>query len=349
MLNETKQHFFKKLVEDTIGYYRIYDFVKMKIKTITEKPIEFENTHSFWKAILQNDFRDQNHSTDSLKNGQVIKLKNFFLTEWVPKLPGRVWTNDGHTNLIHGISDVAGQFNIYDRVYNILGPEGKSKMMTGGYGTVRIKARTNDDFCMLLNLVSPDDWHCDYGIPVIVSKAVYDDFLRYSHNEGAPWIEELQGVLFKNTTLSDFQIIAPAIGAKLENEIRDLLTDMPNLQKCFVYVSSPLDIKMRYNQSHPQAVAWTMFKTDIVDEPLRLTYTTFDPINDNSIDEAVEFINQYVLGFNGTEILTDFDGQKRRLISKSNLSNSTSLSRGQRSTMFAIHNWIKRESHRDSD
>lgn len=348
MLNETKQHFFKKLIEDTIGYYRVYDFLKMKVLTTIEKPREFLTTESFWRAILQQNFRNNNQNSEPLKNGQTIKLKNFFLTEWTPKLPGRVWTNDGQMNLIEGISDVVGQMNIYQKVYEVLGPVGKNKMMTGGYGTIRIKAITNNDFCMLLNLVSPDDWHCDYGIPLIVSKAVYDDYLNYSHKEGAPWIEELQGTLFLNNSLTDFQSISPAIGAKLENEINDLLTDMPNLQKCFIYVSSPLDVKMRYNKSHPEAIAWTMFKTDLIEEPLRLTYARFNPLDEESITEATEFINQYVLGFDGTEILTDFDGQKRRLISKSNLSNIRSLATGQRSSLFTIHNWIQRENRKSS-
>lgn len=348
MLNETKQHFFKKLIEDTIGYYRVYDFLKMKILTTLEKPREFLTTESFWRAILQQSFRNNNQNSEPLKNGQIIKLKNFFLTEWTPKLPGRVWTNDGQTNLIEGISDVVGQMNIYQKIYDVLGPEGKNKMMTGGYGTIRIKARTNNDFCMLLNVVSPDDWHCDYGIPLIVSKAVYDDYLKYTHNEGAPWIEELQGTLFLNNSLSDFQLISPAIGAKLENEINDLLTDMPNLQKCFIYVSSPLDIKMRYNQSHPEAIAWTMFRTNIAEEPLRLTYSRFNPLNEDSTIEATEFINKYVLAFDGTEILTDFDGQKRRLISKSNLSNTRSLAAGQRTALFTIHNWMQRENKKNS-
>ncbi|WP_134344200.1 hypothetical protein [Flavobacterium psychrophilum] len=348
MLNETKQHFFKRLIEDTIGYYRVYDFLKMKVLTTTEKSREFLTTESFWRAILQEDFRAKNKNSEPLKNGQTIKLKNFFLTEWTPKLPGRIWTNDGKTNLIQGINDVVGQMNIHQKVYDVLGPIGKNKMMTGGYGTIRIKAKTNNEFCMLLNVVSPEDWHCDYGIPLIVSKAVYDQYLNYSHNEGAPWIEELQGTLFLNNSLAEFQLISPAIGARLENEINDLLTDMPNLQKCFIYVSSPLDVKIRYNQSHPEATAWTMFKTNITEEPLRLTYAKFNPIDNESTNEATEFINQYVLGFDGTEILTDFDAQKRRLISKSNLSDIKSLASGQRTTLFTIYDWMKKENRKNS-
>jgi hypothetical protein len=278
-----------------------------------------------------------------LQNNQIIKLKDFFLTEWTPKLPGRVWTNDGNTNLYEGIHDVVGQVNIYDKVYSVLGPEGKSKMITGGFGSVRVKPRVNNDYCMLLNAASTNDWHCDFGIPAVVSKSVYDDFLRYSHNEGAPWIEELIGTLFLNNSLEELQHITPAIGAALSNETRDLLSDSPNLQKCFIYVSSPLDVKIRYNKSHPEAVAWTMYRTDIKEEPLRLTYARFNPKEEDSIKEAVEFINKYVLDFGGTEILTDFDGQKRRLISKASIANTRNFIWEHRRTMATINCWVRRE------
>jgi len=344
MLNATKQHFFKKLIEDTFGYYRIYDFLKLRVRGAVNQTKEFNTSEKFWKSVLQQDFRHE-HSESSLRNNQVIKLRDFFLTEWTPKLPGRVWTNDGDRNLLEGIQDVVGHYNIHDRIYEVLGPLGKGKIMTGGFGSVRIKPKSDSDYCMLLNAVHQDDWHCDYGIPIVVSKAVYNDYLRYSHNEGAPWIEELKGVLVLNNTINANDIISPAIGAKLESEMRDLLSDIPNLQKCFIYVSSPMDIKLKYNGSHPDAIAWTMFKTSLQQEPLRHTYARFNPHIEESIKESVDFINAYVLGFDGIEILTDFDGQKRRLISKTNLSNVKPFIWEHGRMLNIINGWIRREQN----
>ena len=343
MLNEAKQHFFKKLIEDTIGYYRIYDFVKTKFKETLNPAITFSSAEEFWKSIHQGKFAYQIDDLPSLKNNQLIKLKDFVLTEWTPKLPGRVWTKDGSKNLFQGLQDIIGEVNISDKIYKVLGPLGKEKVITGGFGTVRVKPRSNKDYCMLLNAVSRDNWKCDYGIPIVVSKSVYDKFIEYSHNEGAPEIEELRGTLILNKSFDGLEIIEPAIGANIGNEIKDLLSDFPDLQKCFVYVSSPLDIKLRYNKSHPDAIAWTMFKTNKEEEPLRLTYAQFNPIDDESSRHAVEFINQYVLNFDGIEIMTDFDGQKRRLISKVNLADTKNFNLQFRRTLGTIENWIKRE------
>lgn len=344
MLNETKQHFFKKLIEDTIGYYRIYDFLKVKVTATINKVSTFTTSENFWKAILQGDFRER-HNEISLENNQIVVLKDFFLTEWTPKLPGRVWTSDGDINLIDGMQDIVGCANIFDRIYEVLGPLGKSKMISGGFGTVRIKQRVNSDYYMLLNAVSVNDWHCDYGIPIVVSKAVYERYIHYSYNQGSPWIEELKGILCLNSHIDGNDLITSSIGAKLDNETRDLLSDIPNLQKCFIYVSSPLDVKIRFNNTHPEAIAWTMFRTEIPTEPLRLTYARFNPIEEESVKEAVNFINSYVLEFNGTEILTDFDGQKRRLISKTNLANPKNFYWVQRRTLETINNWVKQASN----
>lgn len=345
MLEETKRHFFGKLIEDTFGYYRVYDFLKLRVRQAVESSRTFNTSEEFWKTILQEEFRGGRSDSEPLRNNQIVKLRNFFLTEWTPKLPGRVWTKDGNTNLLEGIQDIVGETNLYDRIYNVLGPEGKMKMITGGFGSVRIKPGSNSDYCMLLNAVALNDWHCDFGIPIVVSKPVYNEYLRHSESRGSPQIAELTGILCLNNSTFDYlSIISPAIGARLESEIIDLLSDIPNLPKCFIYVSSPADISLLYNNTHPEAIAWTMFKTNVKKEPLRLTYASFNPIDGDSAKEAVAFINKYVFEFGGIEILTDFDGQKRRLVSKSTLADTGNLKFQHKRVISTIQAWVRKEA-----
>jgi len=251
---------------------------------------------------------------------------------------------DGKENLLEGIKNIEGFYSVFDKVINVLGPVGKQKMISGGYGSIRIKPTNNFDYYAMLNLVHVDDWHCDYGIPIIVSKAVYDQFIKYREHEGAPWIEELKGILILDEEIPNIQKISPAIGSKLETETVDLLSTVPSIRKVFIHVSSPLDIKIRYNQSHPEAIAWTLFKTKLDDEPLRLTYSRFSPEKQESILEAVGFINEYVVNFDGETILTDFDGIQKRLISKSSLTQPSSLVRNHSGTIRLINDWIKQEN-----
>lgn len=337
MLDATKRHFFQKLVDDTFGYYRVYDTLKLRLISSINETLTINSSKDFWRKIIDN--------SPEIKNKQIIKLKDFFVTEWVPKLPGQVWTEEGQQNLAEGLKDVEGYYSFYDKVYQVLGPIGKQKMISGGFGSVRIKPTQNTDYCCLLNLVHVDDWHCDYGIPIVVSKSVYEQFIRYREHQGSPWIKELSGILYLDEDIPNINKISNAIGSKLDIETIDILSTQTNLRKAFIYVSSPLDLKIGYNGSCPEAVAWTLFKTTLTTEPLRLTYARFDPKKEESLLEAVGFINQYVASFDGETMLTDFDGVQKRLLAKGSLTNPNTLARKHTGTLKLIDSWITNEKN----
>ena len=248
-----------------------------------------------------------------LNDGDVIKLKDVFIFEWSPKLPGRIWTTEGITDFREGQRRVNGYVRFKENIYAILDPYGKSKVVSAGFGSIRLNRKKRDeDNYMLLALVSTNHWLCDYGIPVVVSKAVYEKYLNYSKN-GAPWLKSVEGILHINQEVPFAELIPRALGASLSSESEETLRYRPALPKCYIHISSPLQIKFTYNDSNPEATAWTMFETRYKEDRLRYTYTKFDPMDNDSIDEAISFINWYVSEYGGTRIITDFDGQVPRL------------------------------------
>jgi hypothetical protein len=126
-------------------------------------------------------------------------------------------------------------------------------------------------------------------------------------------VEEVQGVLHINEDFPLTSFIPRAIGAKLSKETEDSLRFRPNLPKAFIYVSSPLSIKLRYHNSQPPVTAWTMFETTQGRNPYRYTYFVFNPTNEESFAEATEFIRDYVHHYDGKSIVTDYDGVVPRL------------------------------------
>jgi hypothetical protein len=339
MLDETKKYFFKKLIDDTIGYYRIYDYLKARIKGFATGNIVIESARTFWEKL--------NNNSTEIRHKQQVKLKDFYLTEWIPKMPGQIWTPEGRQNLSEGFKLVEGFYEMEDRMYTVLGPVGKMRVISGGHGTVRLQHSPNTDFFAVLNLVHIENWNCDYGIPVVVSKPVYEKFLQFRQNEGAPVVKELTGTLYLDERVPTIEKIPPAIGSKLDEQLIDLLSDQPSLRKTFIYVGSPMNIELLYNDSHPDAIAWTMFRTNINKEPLRLTYCGFNPKDERSLLEAVGFINAYVANFDGTEILTDFDGITRRFISSSSLSVPKKLNSNYLGTLKLISKWVEHEIEND--
>lgn len=163
-----------------------------------------------------------------------------------------------------------------------------------------------------MSLVNKPHWNCDYGIPVVVSRSVYNKFKKYAAN-GAPYLESIEGVIHLHEDLPFSQLLPKAIGAQLSKESESTLRYRPGLPRCYLHVTSPLLLKAKYNNSHPDATAWTMFQTNLKREPFRYTYTTFNPLLRDSVDEAVEFINWYVKDYDGKMIVTDFDGMLPRL------------------------------------
>jgi hypothetical protein len=332
MINETKSFFFKRFLEDTLGYFSVYEFLKLKFKKLKDDSVSFKSSQDFWESFL---------FETKLSTGQIVKLKDFYLSDFIPRLPGKLWTKESKAEQISGYREVIG--TSLDRKVNILSLEGKRKIIESGYGSVRLMPNQTGIYCNLLSAVSVENWFADAGIPIVVSKSVYDEFVRTS-KIGAPWIEELEGILHINQPVPLIHDIPKAIGAKLNEETMDLLTNSINLPKCFIYVPSPLNIKLRTNNTHPVVTAWTTFRTTEPNDPLRYTYSSFNPNKKGGIEHSIEFINNYVQDFNGTEILTDFDGKIRRLNSKVDLSQKSDLinSPVYNEVLLTINDWISK-------
>lgn len=332
MINETKNFFFTRFLEDTLGYFSVYEFLKLKFKKLKDDSVLFKTSKVFWETFL---FENR------LSSGQIIKLKDFYLSDYVPRLPGKLWTKESKEEQVSGYKEVIG--TSLDRSVNILSLEGKRKIIESGYGSVRLMPNQNGIYCSLLSAVSVDNWFADAGIPIVVSKSVYDEFIRTSKN-GAPWIEELEGILYTHRPLPLINNIPKAIGAKLSQETIDILTNSINLPKCFIYVPSTLNIKLKTNNTHPEVTAWTTFRSTQSKDPLRYTYSSFNPNKKGGIEHSIEFINNYVRDFNGTEILTDFDGKIRRFNSKVDLSQRSELMNSPvySEMLLIINDWIKK-------
>ncbi|MGA3280919.1 MAG: hypothetical protein ABSD50_08055 [Smithella sp.] len=313
---EAAKKVFGQIWDDVIGYLKLYDFLKLKVKTITGTSKAVSSINSFWYSMLKDRFAGEKGAAFwRLQNGDMLKFKKVFLTEWAPKLPGRIWTTEGIDALHHGQRqiDPNAKFNNKVSSYDVLNPNGKAMVISAGFGSVRISHGRNDiDHYMYMSLVDEDNWRCDYGIPVVVSQSVYREYQKHC-TTGAPYLKTIEGILHVHDELPFSELIPRAIGATLSSEAANSLRYRPNLPKCYLYIASPLSLKFTQNNSHPWATAWTMFQTTLKHEPYRYTYTTFNPQSPESIDDAIKFIHWYVANYKGKKIITDFDGMVPRL------------------------------------
>jgi hypothetical protein len=350
LINETGKKFFACLLEDIISYFRLYDYAKLKAKAFLEPVKQINSVASFWYGLLGDRFvGDSSVNYIPLCDGNTVRVKDVFLSEWAPKLPGQIWTMDGVRDYTEGQKRIYGSFEFNDKLYEVLDPWGKFRVVSAGYGSVRINRNcgTKDNF-MYMALVGKERWECDCGIPVVVSEAVFKEYQRFAE-KGAPWIESAEGILHINEDLPFKEFVPKAIGSSLSPETESTLRYRPNLPKCFVHLVSPLSLIFRYNDSHPRATAWTIFNTpDSMDhngygrEEFRYTYASFNPSEKGSITEAVKFLQWYAEKFKSKGFVTDFDGQIPRLESRISIqSDPITRQRRQASKMVAeCDKWI---------
>lgn len=293
-----------RLLNDVTTYFNLYDYLKINFKKNLRDKIIIKNESDFWGKILGDSFKGGQDADKGLQDGEVLSFSNFFLTDWTPKTPGALWTTDGDT-LAHRHRDDTKLLKIQDRYYPVLHPSAKERKLKAGYGSVRINPSENENQTyVLMSLVSPEVWNVDYGIPVIVSKSVYEEYTRKS-KRGAAWIENAEGILYLNKKIPVKKIISSAIGYEISQKTESELTRVPHLPSCYVNFPTTLSMKIIENDTHPQTTAWTMFKSK---SAYGLTYWQFDPFEKDSFKEVTRCLTEYVRNFNGEEIMTDFDG-----------------------------------------
>lgn len=302
--------FVTRLLNDVTTYYNLYDYLKIKFKANTNGKTVIKNEADFWGRILKENFKGT-PSEKSLQNGDIITFSNFFLTDWTPKNPGALWTKEGD-DLAHRHHDDTKLLKIQDKYYPVFHPDAKERKLKAGYGSVRINPAESENQIVLMSLVSPDIWSIDYGIPVVVAKSVYEEYIKRSKN-GAVWIENAEGIVYLNKKIPVKNFIQSAIGYEISKKTQDELTKIPHLPSCYVSFPTTLSMKMIENDTHPVTTAWTMFKSY---HNYGLTFWQFDPFEKNSFKEVTNCLIEYVKNFGGKEILTDFDGLVPRLNSK---------------------------------
>lgn len=322
------------IYDDLVKYYGLYSFTKWKIKRIFKKPLRINSCEHFWSLLLGDQFINPTQDSLNILNGQPVTFSNsFYISEWAPKIPGKIWTKSGQKSFDEALGHTIIDKNWHwtEKYEIVLDEYGKKKAMEAGFGSVRINPSKNpNEMFMYMSLTTPDNWDIDSGIPVIASKAVFEEFRRKSINNGAVEIGKLEGILIIDTDLPFNEIISSAIGADVDKKIISSLTKQPFLPKCYVYIPSSLGVNFKFNNSHPECTGWTMYRKNITaewqknyqqkaDYEYGLTYNCFDPTKPDTIVEATDFMKDYAHRHNGAEIITDFDGIQSRFDSRLSL------------------------------
>ena len=268
-----------------IDYLEIPNYLSVKARSVMDGEKVYTSEKQYWRDLLGPVFYKSRRKNPTLKEGDVVVLKNFQLSQWSPRYPGLYWSHSGEA--IRQLTENQLQHNkALGLHYN---PNDKrERMLRGGMGTVRLKQHDRQSI-----YGATTSGNLDASIPIVISSNVAKNVIRFTKKN--PLIEiDLKGIVRIVPLTYQFEYWSP------------------HIPKLCVYVSSILNIKKYISDFSLNATAWTIYHNPRAKKGIDkfgYTYCHFNPIDESNIIEATDWVNNYIDSYtNGKGIaLTDYD------------------------------------------
>ena len=303
------------LVGAVSGYFNLPVYGKIVYRKLIGNVNKYNQEHDFWRDAIGPYFYVP--AQRNLHNGQLVELDNFEITEWFPRCPGLFWTKEANEYRNQAEQHVERTTDSY----MVLSPYGKTLMVLGGRGTTRLESHSDNYNYKVLCATSSG--RCDAGIPLVVSKDVYDEIRNELHHDGSI-CADINGFYTPFPMRYD-ELILENPGAELPGKVKSWLANSLHVPKYCLRVESNLSIRKKKSESNIQATAWTLFNLINHDDPEKalppsFVFWSFNPRIEKSVDDAADRMKEYIKYHGTGEILTDFDEMIQRFVSKYPLS-----------------------------
>lgn len=144
-----------RILEAVDNYARADMMVAAPIATSRDEEY-FYDERSFWRLVLRN----------RMPLGTPVRMHDVAISEWVARVPGLFWTDDALMHRDHGFRHVERR----DRSSITLRPLGKSEMVSGGVGTLKLAPSV--DGYRLCSLVM--NGNVSSGVPALIAPEVWE-------------------------------------------------------------------------------------------------------------------------------------------------------------------------------
>ncbi|MBT9312019.1 hypothetical protein [Leptothoe kymatousa] len=228
----------KPISRSFLNYLHLSEWVNQRLTSVfSGKSVRtFESVEDFWKQIFE----------ETLYIGDRIRFKEAFIMEWLPRSPGELWL------------DNLKQFGLELDALRKGHPIALSSLISNAIaplGVIRLPFGDSNESYAALSLTTVDSWHCDLGIPVIVSSSVYDSFLS-RRIEGNAVAGEVEAILcFGEIPLFSPKLIS-SLGSDVNIDFLSSISTHRGLPNVYLKVVSPLDVKFNYHDTHPPGFVW---------------------------------------------------------------------------------------------
>jgi len=319
-----KLKYIENIGRNFIEYLHLHDWLKQKALDLVlpSRKFAFQSISDFWRALLEGELSD----------GDRVSFSESFLSEWTPRAPGQIWAmaraegKDVNDLLVadwFAYKSSAGIEHVpmHGFIYSII-----SQVPPLPLGVVRLPLLQTAATCAVLSLTTADYWLADLGIPVIVSRSVYDSFRS---KQVKNWAVEcsLEATLRFGEPLKLEPDLFRSIGAELKPAFLASITTPVGVPKVYLQLTSPIGIRFRTHDKHPHAFLWALtseqpgFRTTplLLMMGLRIDNPS-DPEQTNAVAQHFtshfdwmdgSFVELNYYPFGPFESLTEFDARMR--------------------------------------
>ena len=253
----------------TLGarHWRLWEWINGKLSRILSKrqPHRPESLQDLWKSIYEGQIKDGDYVELRMNPDTEIY---WYIQEWVPRAPGRLWLEDGlfsipidklsnafdHRTCPPGLVDLRyckhDHWETQIRGESTFGKSLYNQGFTFRMGIYRPPLSIEVDRYALLGLVTAKEYFIDLSFPILVSREVYRKFVEAQVQNNAVEIEAILEI--SEVQLSDpFKAYVKAVNSLEYEGLSELINTQIGTKSISGHISFPLDITIKTHLSHP--------------------------------------------------------------------------------------------------
>ncbi len=243
--------------------WRVWEWVNGKFERIVQR----KNVHrptslkSLWKSIFDRE----------IVAGDYIEFRNkqnfdtyWYISEWVPRIPGLPWINDGFISL--PTSQISESLSFPFRKVDGYTPHSHWEAQypycqwshgnppplcfNQRIGSYRPSLKNDRDIYALVGICTALEYCCDLSFPIILSNEAYKRMAQFGLEKNAVEFEGVVQVVELDWS-SKFRSFLKAVGAQSDPIIQEVLSTPVGLPCLQGHIISPLDFSVRLHSTHP--------------------------------------------------------------------------------------------------
>lgn len=233
-----------------LSYLHLGEWLQQRFASVyaARPPQKFDATGDFWRRLYDGD----------LAPGSRVQFTDALITDWFPRMPGTAWAlrfeNGGDTRDTWTLNSEARHRLVIGQL-----AQGQS-----GFGVVRLPTAAADEKrYAVLSVSTADSALVDLGIPLVVSRAVYDRFASTRIRQHAVIAPHLDAVLEAGPPPLLNPDLLRSVGAKIEERFLERLTVATRMPSVYLRLESPVGLRLLSNDSSPEGHLWALARVDL--------------------------------------------------------------------------------------